>query len=325
MKTKLFSVITLLVLIGSCKEPKPIEINAEKLLENLKTLSDDSYEGRAFSRPGSIKAQQFIIDKFTELGLQRVVNNNYLQQFTHTFKGKNRQEIFPMTTRKPLGDYSNVPDTTATGANIIGMLKGQTNKTFVITAHYDHLGIRDGKIYNGADDNASGIAALFSIVEYFKNNPTQHNLIIAAVDAEEIGSLGAEYFLKNYNNKSNIALNINLDMIAHSDYDPELFACGLYHHPNLRDPLEDVYSEKIMFLFGHDDPENKEQSDWTFSSDHRVFHKEKIPFIYFGVPDHKDYHRDTDTYGTINEEFYIEAVKIIIQSIENLDNELAEE
>ena len=201
MKTKLFSVITLLVLFGSCKEPKPIEINTEKLLENVKTLSDDSYEGRAFSRPGSKKAQQYIADKFTKLGLQRVVNNNYIQEFSHTFKGKNRQDIFPMTTRKPLGDYSNVPDTAATGANIIGMLKGLTNKTFVITAHYDHLGIRDGKIYNGADDNASGIAALFTIVEYFKNNPTQHNLIIAAVDAEEIGSLGAEYFLKNYKNK----------------------------------------------------------------------------------------------------------------------------
>ncbi|MGK0447308.1 MAG: aminopeptidase-like protein, partial [Polaribacter sp.] len=65
--------------------------------------------------------------------------------------------------------------------------------------------------------------------------------------------------------------------------------------------------------------ENKEQSDWTFSSDHRFFHEENIPFIYFGVEDHKDYHRSTDTYDNINPDFYIEAVKIIIQAIKNFD------
>lgn len=118
------------------------------------------------------------------------------------------------------------------------------------------------------------------MVEYFKDKPTtKHNFIITAVDAEEIGSLGADYFFLNYNYKSNINLNINLDMISHSDYNPELFAAGLHHYPDLRKPLELIYSEKVILLFGHDDPENKEQSDWTFSSDHRVFHREKIPFI----------------------------------------------
>ena len=114
-------------------------------------------------------------------------------------------------------------------------------------------------------------------------------------------------------------------MIAHSDYDPELFGSGLYHYPDLRDPLEDVHTEKIMFLFGHDDPNNREQADWTFSSDHKVFYRANIPHMYFGVPDHKDYHRYTDTYATINEAFFIEAVKVIIQSIENLDQHLYEE
>ena len=215
---------------------------------------------------------------------------------------------------------------TLTGTNVLAEIKGTQHpeKYIVISAHHDHLGIINGEIYNGADDDASGTAAVIALAAYFKDRSPKHTLIFAAVDAEEIGSLGAEHFLKNYSNKSNIALNINLDMIAHSDYDPELFACGLHYHPNLRDPLEDIYSEKIIFLFGHDDPDNKEQSDWTYSSDHRVFHDENIPFIYFGVPDHKDYHRHTDTFGTINQEFYIEAVKIIIQAIENFDEELAE-
>mgnify|MGYP003683961813 CR=1 FL=1 len=324
MRIKSLSIVAFLMFFGSCKEPKPIDIDSQKLLETVKILSDDSFEGRYFSSPGSSKAQEFIIDKYNSLGLQTVINNNYLQVFTHTFKGKSRHEVFPMKRPKPYDDYSNVRDTTASGANIIGMLKGQTNKSIVISAHYDHLGTRNGRIYNGADDNASGTAALFTIAQYFKNKPTNHNLIFAAVDAEEIGSLGADYFLKNYSDKSNIKLNINLDMIAHSDYDPELFVSGTFYNPDLKRPLEKIYSEKIDLLFGHDDPDNKEQSDWTFSSDHRIFHRANIPFIYFGVPDHKDYHRHTDTFGSINQEFYIEAVKIVIQSIENLDDQLAD-
>jgi hypothetical protein len=321
MKLNLFSVAAFLLLLGSCQTHEPIEIDSKELLANIQLLSADSLEGRAFSTPGNQKAQNIILDKFTALELEPVLGDNLLQQFSHTFKGEKRQEVFPI--KNPKKDFSNVTDTITRGANIIGMLKGQSDKSIVVSAHYDHLGIRNGKIYNGADDNASGTAALFTIIKYFKNKPTKHNLIFAALDAEEIGSLGADYFLKSYTDKSNISLNINMDMIAHSDYDPELFACGLHHYPDLRNPLKKIKSTKIDLLFGHDDPENKEQADWTFSSDHRVFHREKIPFIYFGVPDHKDYHRDTDTFETINNDFYIESVKIIIQAIENLDEYLA--
>lgn len=310
------------VIIFSCKEPRKIEIDQEKLLQNLKELSSDKYNGRLFSSPENKKARNFIEEKFKEAGLQPI-GGVYEHEFSSTLRKKDRQDIFPIK-KNPYDDYSNVPDTTLVGGNVFGMLNGQTNKTFVITAHHDHLGARDGRIYNGADDNASGVAALFTIAKYFKDKPTKHNLVFVAVDAEEYGSLGVDYFLKNYSNKESIALNINLDMIAHSDYDPELFVSGLYHYPDFRDPLEDINSEKITILFGHDDPNNKAQADWTFSSDHRVFYRANIPHLYFGVPDHKDYHRSTDTYGTINEDFYVEAVKIVIQAIENMDKELAD-
>jgi len=256
--------------------------------------------------------------------LQNVLDSGYVQEFTSTLSRRRRYDMFP-TNKKPLGDYSNIPDTTVTGGNAIGMLKGKTNKHIVITAHFDHLGTKNGEIYNGADDNASGTAALFAIAKHFKDTIHKHNLIFAAVDAEEIGSLGAQYFLDNYEDKENIVLNVNMDMIAHSDYDPELFGAGLHYFPEFRKPLEKVYSEKAILLFGHDDPENRQQADWTDSSDHRVFHRAGIPFMYFGVEDHKDYHRPSDTYATINPDFYIEAVKMIIQAIHYLDEYLYEE
>lgn len=323
MKNVSFVLLCFLVVFVSCKEPKVIEIDSEELLNNLKELSDDSFEGRLFSSEGGLRARKNIVEKFKDAGLQPI-NGEYEQEFSTTLTKRKRQLFFPIK-KNPLDDYSNVPDTTIVGGNVLGMLNGETNKHIVITAHFDHLGIRNGRIYNGADENASGTVALYTIAKYFRNKPTKHNLVFAAVDGEELGNVGAEYFLKNYQDKDNIVLNINLAMISHSDYDPELFISGLYHYPDFRDPLEDIESEKIMLLFGHDDPNNREQADWTLSSDHKVFFKEQIPHLYFGVPDHKDYHRSTDTFATINQDFYVEAVKIIIQAIENMDEYLYEE
>lgn len=330
MKKFLLLIVTVFTII-SCKEPVVIEINEEELLEHVKELSSDKYQGRLFSTEANKEARAYIIREFEDIGLQPLFNTGYEQEFSVTLTRKKRYEIFPIN-KNPYDDYSNVPDTTLVGGNAGGFLKGQTNKSIVITAHFDHLGIRDGKaysetgtVYNGADDNASGTAALFAIAKYFKNKPTKHNLEFVAVDGEEYGMLGTNHFLQTYPNRDNIVLNVNLDMISHSDFDPEIFAAGLYYYPDLRDPLEDVYSEKVTLLFGHDDPNNREQSDWTNSSDHKIFHQAKIPFIYFGVEDHKDYHRHTDTYATINEQFYLEVVKIIIQAIENLDQHLWEE
>jgi hypothetical protein len=92
----------------------------------------------------------------------------------------------------------------------------------------------------------------------------------------------------------------------------------LFHYPQLKQPLENIESP-IALLFGHDDPDDKIKEDWTNSSDHRIFHRAQIPFIYFGVEDHKDYHKATDTFENINQEFYVDAVKMIVKAIENYD------
>lgn len=309
-----------IILVG-CSKPKVIEINEAELLDNIKYLSSDSFEGRLFGSEKNKEARKFVIKKFKEIGLNPI-NNSFEQEFPKTLKNKLRHKIYPIK-KNPSDDFSNVPDTTVVGGNAYGTIKGKIDKDIIITAHIDHLGVRNGKIYNGADDNASGLAAILQVAKYFKKNNVNHNLIFVAVDGEELNSCGAEYFLKSYKNKDNIAINVNMDMIAHSDYDPILFASGIYHYPKLRKPLSKVKSDKIEFLFGHDDANNREQADWTFSSDHQAFYRENIPHIYFGVPDHKDYHKSTDTFETINQEFYIEAVKIIIRSIENLDDYLS--
>jgi aminopeptidase-like protein len=320
---KYYYLLACLILLISCHSlpsQKNIELDEKMLLQHIKVISHDSMQGRFFGTPGNYKARKFISKQFDSLGIPPAFASGNIQKFPYTFKGEFRQEIYPV--KDSGANFSKVTDTTVTGGNVVAIIKGEIEKSIVITGHLDHLGIKDGKIFNGADDDASGAAALLTIANYFKTRSPKHTLVFAAVDAEEIGSLGAEYLLDNFPlDIEDIVLNINMDMIAHND-SMQLYASGLYHYPELKQPLENLRSSKIKLLYGHDDPDKEE--DWTFSSDHRIFHQRGIPFIYFGVVDHKDYHEATDTFENINKQFYIEAVKLIIETIENYDSFLME-
>ena len=307
----------------ACKSQIPtqnIQIDSIELLRDLKTFSSDSFEGRGFVTEGNRKAQEFMADKFAELNIEPAFSEGYIQEFPDTIRGEGRLKVFPL--KGDFNEVSSIPDTIVIGGNVVAKIQGKTDKVFAITAHLDHLGILNNEIYNGADDNASGTVALLAIAEYFKNKQPEHTLILAAVDAEELGSQGCKYLVNNFpGGIENVVLNVNMDMISHND-DSEIYAAGLYHYPKLKEPLDAIRSP-IKLLYGHDNYFNKEEDDWTNSSDHRVFHNAGIPFIYFGVEDHKDYHKPTDTFENINQDFYVEAVKLIIQAIENYDTYLA--
>lgn len=321
MKLKsLFALILLATFsLSSCQTEKKAEINKESLLADIKELSRDAYEGRGFATAGNYKAQAYIAKRFEKIGLKPYLASGFIQKFDQKITQQTRQHLFPVAN--PKEDFSNVPDTIVTGGNVVAKIQGQTDKTIVITGHLDHLGIRNGKIYNGADDDASGTCAVIALAEYFTDSNPKHTLIFAAIDAEEVGMYGAEYFAANHPNaEENIALNINMDMIAHNDKN-ELYAVGTFHYPQLKPQLKDLTSS-VKLLLGHDQPNNPKQEDWTYSSDHRIFHQRKIPFIYFGVEDHEDYHQPTDTFENINQDFYYEVVKLIAEVIEKYDQSL---
>ncbi|WP_052158289.1 M28 family peptidase [Lacinutrix jangbogonensis] len=266
--------------------------STEALLKNIKTLSSDAFEGRRTGTEGAKKAKEYIIERFVELDV-KPLGSNYGQPFT-------------------FGNYQ--------AENILGLVKGteNTRKYIVLSAHYDHEGIKGGKIYNGADDDASGISALFAFAEYFKTNPPKYNVILAAFDAEELGLKGAYHFVKdNTIQQRNIVLNLNMDMISRSEKN-ELFAVGTRYYPQLKPTIEGFKDVgKVDLLMGHEglgDGDN-----WTNSSDHAAFHKAEIPFIYFGVADHEDYHKPTDDFERIDNQFYQDAVETIIQVFTKFD------
>ncbi|MFD0989428.1 M28 family peptidase [Mariniflexile jejuense] len=266
------------------------------LLSHIKTLSSDAFEGRRTGTKGALKTEKYIINQFTSFNVLPL-EKNYTQPFSFSSEGKN---------------YN--------GVNLLGLIKGSLypDKYIVISAHYDHEGIKNGHIYNGADDNASGTSALFSFAEYFKNNPPKHSVILAAFDSEELGLQGSKYYLNHtIIPLKQIMVNLNMDMISRSDLH-ELFAVGTVFNKTLKDViLNHKYSTKIKLVAGHDHGNWKE--NWTDASDHASFHKKGIPFLYFGVEDHKDYHEPTDDYENIQQAFYIEAVKVIIAVFEKID------
>lgn len=276
-------------------------INAAKLLNDVQILSADDMEGRKIGTKGGEKAREYVAKRFAESGIKAFQSN-----FVVPFDSKNRDGSI------------------LKGANVVGYIEGKKykDKYIVVSAHYDHVGIQKGEIYNGADDDASGTSALFALAAYFAKNKPAHTIIFAAFDGEESGLRGASAFVETPPvAKEKIALNINMDMVAHNDK-RELYAAGTFPYPQLKPTLDKVAkSAKIKLLLGHDRPELKE-NDWTNQSDHFAFHQVKIPFVYFGVEDHKDYHKPTDDFANINQEFYVRAVETILEAVKGFDKDL---
>ena len=203
--------------------------------------------------------------------------------------------------------------------NILGKITGTKfpDKYIVISAHYDHVGIHDGKIYNGADDDASGVSALFAVAEYLAKNPPRYSVILAAFDAEELGLQGAKYFVDKMKD-ANIVVNLNMDMISRSEKN-ELYVVGGRHNKSLEQIIANTQRETLglSLLVGHDGTDKKQ--DWTYASDHGPFHRAKIPFIYFGNEDHAGYHQPTDDFEKITPKFYKNAVKVVLKIFGKID------
>jgi Zn-dependent M28 family amino/carboxypeptidase len=177
-------------------------------------------------------------------------------------------------------------------------------------------------MYPGADDNASGVSVVLALARHCVATPWTHDAVIALFDAEERGLQGAKAFLANPPiPRSRIALDVNLDMVSRNAK-RELYAAGTAQRPELGKVLEPIAGRApVSLLFGHDTQSARAgpMYDWTMQSDHGVFHQAGIPFVYFGVEDHEDYHKPTDTADKIDAGFFHLAAETILDSIDALD------
>ncbi|MBL0940690.1 MAG: M28 family peptidase [Gemmatimonadaceae bacterium] len=273
----------------------PVQVHAQagatndattaRLMQRLSILAADSMEGRRAGTPGAAKARRWLISELKTIGAEPVGAS-----FEH-----------PFTIRARNGS------TDTNGVNVVARIRG-TNRSgpaLVMSAHYDHLGVRNGEVFNGADDDASGCVTLLMIAERLMRERPTHDVILAFFDAEESGLQGARAFVAAPPVPlETIGMNINLDMVARQDAGA-LWVAGTSHTPALKAVAENAAKgSAVTIRFGHDTKDLKPGDDWTNSSDHGAFHAKGIPFLYLGVEDHPDYHKSGDDADKVNPTFF---------------------
>jgi hypothetical protein len=280
-------------------------VSADRLMATVRALSSPEFEGRASGTGGGERARAWIAARLAEIGVEGV-------------EGGLERSFAARGSGRATGGRDGRP---VRGTNLVGLCQGAVARLpfFVVSAHYDHHGLRDGVLHPGADDNASGVAVLLEVAHRCVARPFRHGLILAFFDAEEGGLHGARAFVEAPPvPRDRLALNVNLDMVARGDTG-ELYASGTSHSPFLKPLLDPVAARApVRLRFGHDTARSG-TDDWTQQSDHAAFHAAGIPFVYFGVEDHPDYHKPTDTADRIDPRFFAAAAATILDALRALD------
>lgn len=266
------------------------------LFADFAALSAERMTGRGPQTDGHELAQTYIVDAFKEAGV--LPFGDYRKEFEYQYRGEVHR-----------------------GVNLLGWIPGRNESSFiVITAHYDHLGIRGSKVFHGADDNASGTAALLTLARRIETKTLEHSLIFLATDAEERGLHGAKAFVKNPPiDKSQLRFNVNLDMLSQGGKRNRLYVAGTRRKPELRamlDELAEPMRERTFrIVFGHDKRQKaagaRRAINWQKASDHGAFLEQGIDILYFGVDPHKHYHLPSDTFEVADLPFYFNSVVFI--------------
>ena len=273
--------------LHSCKENKPANPQ-DQLKKDVFYLANDSLEGREIGTKGEKIAADYIAKRYETIGLS-TYNNSYLHQIER--KGNNPHD-------------SSTYEKLIKGNNVIGFIDNGSKSNIIIGAHYDHLGWgEEGSlhlaennvkaIHNGADDNASGVSALFYIANELKEKKLNHNVYFIAFTGEEKGLWGSKYLTTNDSSLiSKTDVMINMDMIGRLDSNNRLAVYGVGTSPSFI-PTLDKLNEKTNFSFKYD-------SSGIGPSDHTSFYLENIPVLHFFTGQHEDYHKPTDDAEKIN-------------------------
>ncbi len=263
-----------------------------------------------------------------------ILNKNTIAKIKKKIKTKKRS--FNKLINKNITLVTKNNDTFFSGKNVLGFIEGSDPKLkheiIVITAHYDHIGIIDGLIHNGADDNATGTAAILEIAAAFQlakksGYDFKRSILCFPNSAEEKGLLGSYYYVENpeFPLKNTIAC-LNVDMIGRMDE----------HHPNDSNYVYLIGSDKLSTdLHNISEKSNKKyinmDLDYKFNdpndsnrfyyrSDHYNFAKEGIPSIFYFSGVHEDYHKHTNTMEKLIYEKVEKTAKLIFYTAWELSN-----
>jgi hypothetical protein len=285
----------------SCNRPLMTHwVDRTQMAKDLQKLTSPEFAGRKTNTPEAVLTQDFLASRFKALGLTHW-QGSYRAPFEYAF-------LF--STRHGVNMLASIP------------AKNTSTRWRIITAHYDHLGSQGRHYYPGADDNASGVTALLAIAAQWQRQPLEDvNLLLVATDAEEPGLYGAfglvEQLTKIVDMKIELALN--LDMIGHPSRPQAIYMEGEQNLTSF-ETVEKQLAEHSQLCLKVNRTRARGSSalnvDWLRASDHYAFHKAGIPWLYLGVPPHKQYHTVDDTLDTLNLDFLAATTELAMQLIQ---------
>ena len=314
---KLNFLLVLIILISSIETSIIAQTNNSKkanytffidsvlVKKHLYTLASDEMEGRKPGTQGIEKAAQYIENEFSDLGLTTFDGlDSYRQTFTFTNR-RTKEEI--------------------TSANIIGVLEGKSKKDefVIISAHYDHLGImsKEGQldsIYNGANDDASGVTAVLALAKYFKEqNSNERTIVFVAFTAEEMGLVGSTHFGKGIDAAKFVA-GINLEMIGKTpSFGPNTAWLTGFERSDFGKIIQKNLEGTGYQLFP--DP---------YANFNLFFRSDNASLARLGVPSHtfsttpidvdKEYHQASDEATTLNMTVITQTIQAVAKGTESI-------
>ncbi|MBU8882508.1 M28 family peptidase [Kaistella sp. DKR-2] len=265
-------------------------ITQQNLKKNLYVIASDEMGGRDTGSPGQKKAGEYMIKQYQDMGVSHPdALDSFYQKVPAAY----------MNTGRGAG----LPDS----ENILAFIKGseKPDEIIVISAHYDHVGTKNGVVYNGADDDGSGTVAVMEIAKAFNKakkagHGPKRSILFLHVTGEEHGLLGSKYYADHpIYPMANTVANLNIDMIGRCDPGN----CGKNYvyvigSEMLSTDLKKINVEantkvtKLELNYKYDDP--KDPQRLYYRSDHYNFAKNGVPVAFFFDGIHEDYHKPTD-------------------------------
>lgn len=320
-----------LLLVGNITfAQSPIEralntINRSSAEATINFLASDELQGREAGFHGSRVTSEYIVSLLQWMGVSPLADS-YFQPFDAYRKErqkKGRLEVHPDSIAKLKQEVHQK----LTMRNVLGMIPGKNTKEYVIVgAHFDHLGIDpvlDGdQIYNGADDNASGVSAVLQIARAFlaSGQQPERNVIFAFWDGEEKGLLGSKSFVQTCPFLSQIKGYLNFDMIGRNNK-PQQPKQVVYFYTAAHPVFGDWLKEDIRKYGLQLEPDYRAWENPIGGSDNGSFAKVGIPIIWYHTDGHPDYHQPSDHADRLNWDKVVEITKASFLNMWKMANE----
>ena len=267
-------------------------------------LADDLLEGRRAGQRGSRIAKQYIISQIREAGLKPLLGDSYEQPFEACAVQKLKRGVRFFVEADSVAEIKKQVHQTMHLSNVLTVLPGKKSDEYVVVgAHLDHEGmypdVEGDNIYNGADDNASGVSAVLQILKAFKQSGAtpERTIVFAFWDGEEYGLLGSRYFTENFRDMPKVKGYLNFDMVGSGTDSKYLMYFFTASHPALGEWLK---SDMKTYGFTTFEPDYRAWENPVGGSDQQSFHLKGVPIVWYHTGGQPHYNFPSDEPQTIN-------------------------